>query len=98
MYSNPTVAAEEIFAYLSLRDQTLAQAEECLTESALQRAVMANEFALTCLQRARSPYQAQCLEEPDAQRERQRCNTVFLRLQKLKARLASRSREPAMAA
>ena len=60
--------------------------------------MMANEFAATCLQRARAPYQAQCLEESDARRERQRCAAVSVRLGKLKARLSVDSRQPAMAA
>lgn len=98
MNPDPTAATQEIFAYLAVRDQALVQAEENLSEETMQRATMANEFATSCLQRPRTPYQAQCLEESDARRERQRCATVATRLAQLQARMSERSHEPALAA
>lgn len=83
-------AADEINAYLGVRDLLLGEAEEATTDSTLHRAWMANEFAEKCLRPARSPYQAQCLPEGDAVRERQRCKTVKMRIAELRARSGDR--------
>jgi len=87
-------AASEINAYLGIRDLLLAEAEETTTESNLHRAWMANEVAEKCLQPSRSPYQAQCLPESDAARERQRCQRVKIRIAELRAQIGSRHFAP----
>ena len=89
MNPNPSSATEEIYAYLALRDRALTEAEEAMTPLAFQRATTANDFAINCLRPARSPYQAQSLPEPEAVRERQRCQTVKMRIAKLRARAAA---------
>src|SRR5438309_11551009 len=83
-------AADEIHAYLGIRDLTLAQAAEAPNEANLHRAWMANEFAEKCLRPARSPYQAQSLPEAEAARERQRCKAVKVRIAELRARVGTR--------
>ncbi len=55
-----TQATAEISAYI-----------EISSEAMLTRVETANAFVLTCLKAARSPYQAQCLKEADAARERE---------------------------
>ncbi len=98
MQPNPTSATNEIQAYLALRDQALAHAEETMTEVALQRAMMANDFAINCLEPARAPYEAQCLPEVEAKRERQHCETVKIRIANLRMRVAAPRQQDLVAA
>src|SRR5438045_9151879 len=74
----------EINAYIAIRDQLLAEAEEVQTKSKLSSAALANDFVLGCVQPVRSPYEAQCLPETDAVRERKRCEAVRDRLAQLR--------------
>ncbi|PYL54766.1 MAG: hypothetical protein DMF29_05685 [Verrucomicrobia bacterium] len=74
----------EINAYIAIRDQLLAEAEEIGTASKLASTILANDFVLGCLQPARSPYEAQSLAETDAIRERQRCEIVRSRIAQLR--------------
>ncbi|HME88727.1 MAG TPA: hypothetical protein VKE30_05900 [Chthoniobacterales bacterium] len=78
----------EINAYIAIRDQLLAEAEEQCTSAKLASATLANDFVEGCLQPARSPYEAQCLPETDASRERKRCETVRDRIAQLRASAA----------
>jgi hypothetical protein len=77
-------AVEEINAYIAVRDGLLVEAEEITTRAALDRVTIANEFVETCLRPARSPYEAQCLVETDAIRERKRCAAVKVRIAELR--------------
>jgi hypothetical protein len=74
----------EINAYIAIRDQLLAEAEEIRTASKLASTGLANDFVLGCLQPARSPYEAQFLPETDAVRERTRCEAVRNRIAQLR--------------
>jgi hypothetical protein len=85
-------AVLEIRAYLSARNLLLREAEENTTEANLRRATSANEFAEECLRPARVPYQDQALSDAEADRERQHCKAVKMRLAELRARLAIRRR------
>ena len=76
-------AVAEINAYIAIRDSLLVDAEEFTTRVRLDRVRVANEFVETCLRPARSPYQAQCLVETDATRERERCAAVKVRIAEL---------------
>ena len=82
--SGSTQAVEEINAYIAVRDVLLVEAEEVTTPARLDRLTIANEFVETCLRPARPPYQAQCLTETDAIRERKRCAAVKVRIAKLR--------------
>jgi hypothetical protein len=77
----------EINAYIAIRDQLLAEAEELRTATKLASTALANDFVLGCLQPARSPYQAQCLPEDDAIRERKRCEAIRDRIAQLREAL-----------
>ena len=85
-------ASVEIHSFLAARDLLLRQAEANPTGSNLRRACAANEFADSCLRPARSPYQAQALPEPEAARERLRCNAARVRLVHLRTRAGLRRR------
>ena len=74
----------EINAYISIRDQLLAEAEELRTAAKLASTRLANDFVLGCLQPMRSPYEAQCLPETDAVRERKHCEAVRDRIVQLR--------------
>ncbi len=76
-------AVEEIAAYIAIRDGLLAEAEKAATCESLRRLSTANDFVETCLQPARSPYEAQSLPEVDAAYERKRCETVKVRIAQL---------------
>lgn len=78
-------ALDEITAYIAIRDNLLAEAEESPTTSTLHRAGIANDVVETFLKPARPPYEAQHLPETDAVRERQRCETVKARIRDLGA-------------
>jgi hypothetical protein len=73
----------EINAYIGIRDQLLAQAEELHTSAKIASAVLANDFVESCLKQGRSPYHAQCLPETDADRERKRCAAARERIAQL---------------
>jgi hypothetical protein len=73
----------EINAYIAVRDQLLAEAERLHTSAKIASAVLANDFVEGCLQPARSPYDAECLPETDADRERKRCAAVRERITQL---------------
>lgn len=78
-------AVEEINAYIAIRDNLLAEAEELRTRAKIDSLCVANDYVATCLRPARSPYEAQCLPAADAARERQRCEAVKFRIAKLRA-------------
>jgi hypothetical protein len=77
-------AVEGINAYIAVRDALLVEAEEVTTRARLDRLTIANEFVETCLRPARSPYEAQCLAEKDAIRERKRCTSVKFSIAELR--------------
>lgn len=74
----------EINAYIAIRDDLLAEAEELHTSAKLAATEVANEFVFGCLKPARSPYEDQCLAEADAIRERERCELVRDRIEQLR--------------
>jgi hypothetical protein len=78
-------ALDEITAYIAIRDNLLAEAEEGPTTSTLHRAGIANDVVEIFLKPARPPYEAQYLAEADAARERKRCETVKARIRDLGA-------------
>jgi hypothetical protein len=75
----------EINAYIVIRDQLLAEAEELHSSAKLASTALANDFVEGCLKPARTPYEAQCLPESDAMRERKRCEAVRERIAKLRS-------------
>jgi hypothetical protein len=79
-------ATEEIAAYIIIRDGLLADAERRPTSESLRCAAIANDFVESCLEPARSPYEAQFLPQLDAASERQRCENVKLRIAELSAK------------
>ncbi|MGI9114010.1 MAG: hypothetical protein DLM52_06680 [Chthoniobacterales bacterium] len=80
-------ARDEIYTYIAIRDLLLSDAEVTTTAESLRRAATANEFVETCLQPARTPYEAQYLGEIDAASERERCRESRQRLQALRVKL-----------
>ena len=74
----------EINAYIAIRDQLLAEAEEVHTSAKLASTTLANDFVEGCLKPARAPYEAQSLPESDAVRERERCEAVRSRIAQLR--------------
>ena len=74
----------EINAYIAIRDQLLDEAETQRTSEKLASTALANDFVEGCLKPARAPYEAQCLPETDAIRERERCEIVRSRIQQLR--------------
>jgi len=74
----------EINAYIAIRDQLLAEAEKLHSSAKIASTALANDFVEGCLQPARPPYEAQCLPEADAARERQRCERVRERIAQLR--------------
>jgi hypothetical protein len=81
-------ASDEIDAYIAVRDSFLAEVEKMPTVNNLNRAVAANDLVASCLQPARSPYQAQSLSEAQAIVERKHCETAKVRLAALRAQLS----------
>ena len=77
-------AVAEINAYIAIRDQLLEEAEKMHTTVELASAALVNDFVESCLKPARSPYEAQCLPEKDAIRERKRCEAVRIRIAELR--------------
>lgn len=74
----------EINAYIAIRDQLLAEAEKLHSTAKITSTALANDFVEGCLKPARSPYEAQCLPEEDAIRERKRCESVRARIAQLR--------------
>lgn len=83
--SLPIYAAEEINAYIAIRDQLLSEAEKTPSGSKFDSVIIANDFVAGCLKPARSPYEVQCLPEATAQQERKRCAAVSDRVAVLRA-------------
>ncbi len=81
-------ATAEISAYIAIRDDLFAEAEQLRTAAKLDSAIAANEFVAQCVRPARSPYQAQSLPAQDAARERQRCEFVSGRIAQLRRLMA----------
>jgi hypothetical protein len=91
--ANPATSqhvVDEINAYIAIRDELLAEAEQIMTRAKIDSVTVANDFVATCLKPARPPYQAQCLPETDAVRERRRCETVKARIRELMALVAAK--------
>lgn len=86
-YDASQYASDEIKAYIAVRDGLLEETKELLTPAKLDRLALANEFVESCLRPARRPYQAQCLQETDAARERKRCEAVKIRIDQLRRQL-----------
>jgi len=82
--ASPSVSAE-IYGYIAARDLSLADAERNVTDLTLTRAFLANELVESCLQTARSAYQAQYLAETEAATERTRCEAVKRRIGQLRS-------------
>ena len=80
----------EINAFIAIRDELLVEAEEAQTESKLHSLIVANNFVESCLTPARSPYDVQFLPEPDAKRERKRCEQIKRRVENLRNQLEVR--------
>lgn len=78
----------EINAYIAIRDQLLDEAEKFHSSTKLASTALANDFVEGCLKPARAPYESQCLPEPDAARERQRCEAVRARIEELRGSAA----------
>jgi hypothetical protein len=81
----PIWAISEIRAFIAIRDNLLAEAEKSRAKAKLDSVGVANEFVNSCLKPARPPYQTQCLPEPEAVRERKRCEAVRTRIAELRA-------------
>ena len=75
----------EINAYIAIRDQLLDEAEKFHSSTKLASTALANDFVEGCLKPSRAPYETQCLPEPDAVRERQRCESVRARIEQLRS-------------
>jgi hypothetical protein len=88
---NSKYAIGEIKAYIAIRDELLTEAEQQKSSSKLEGLTIANDFVESCLQHARSPYQAQFLPEADAIHERKKCRAVRLRVADLREHIEHRS-------
>src|SRR5438270_13913808 len=90
--STPTISSAfgsvysvaEINAYIAIRDQLLGEAEQLHSSTKIASAALANDFVEGCLKPARSPYEAQCLPESDATRQRKRCESVRSKIAQLR--------------
>jgi len=78
-------AIAEINAYIAIRDELLAEAEQLKTHAKLDTVMVANDFIQGCLKPACAPYESQCLPKADAMRERTRCEMVRQRIAGLRA-------------
>lgn len=76
-------AIAEINAYIAIRDDLLAEAEQIRTRAKIDSLAVANDFVEKCLKPARPPYEKQCLSEAEAVRERTRCEAVKSRIAEL---------------
>jgi hypothetical protein len=79
----------EINAYIAIRDQLLAEAEELHSSAKLASTALANDFVEGCLKPVRNPYEGQSLPESDALRERKRCGAVRDRIAQLRTTIVS---------
>ena len=79
-WTTPLSVIAEIKAYIAIRDELLAEAEQLKTRAKLDSAAVANDCVQSYLKPVRPPYQWQCLAEPDAVRERKRCDAVRTRI------------------
>lgn len=86
--ASPLYANEEINAYIAIRDELLAEAEETRSRTKLESLGVANEFVARCLKPARGPYQLQSLPASQAKAERQRCDVVRERIAVLRGQPA----------
>ena len=84
-------AAAEINAYIAIRDDLLAEAEQIRTRAKIDSLTVANDFVEKCLKPARPPYEKQCLPQAEAVRERKRCEAVKGRISELYAQTDARS-------
>ncbi|HXX41877.1 MAG TPA: hypothetical protein VEI58_06395 [Chthoniobacterales bacterium] len=84
-YTQPAFATAEIYAYIAIRDELLAEAEELKTRAKIDGLMVANDFVSGCLKPVHPPYQAQSLSEMEAARERKRCDSVRDRIEQLRA-------------
>ncbi|HEY0369010.1 MAG TPA: hypothetical protein VGC85_05395 [Chthoniobacterales bacterium] len=84
-------AIAEINAYIAIRDQLFAEAEELRTSAKLDSVTVANDFVANAVRPVRSPYDAQSLRAQDAAREMSRCEFVRGRIAQLRmlARVAA---------
>ena len=80
----------EINAFIAIRDELLAEAEEAKSASKLDSLIVANNFVETCLTPARSPYDMQFLPESAAENERKRCEQIKRRVADLRDQLEVR--------
>jgi hypothetical protein len=87
---------DEINAYVAIRDSQLVEVEQHTTLQNLKRAELTNTFVESCLNSARSPYEAQNFPEASARFERKRCEVIKNRIAELRAAIASKA--PAQAA
>jgi hypothetical protein len=87
--STETIA--EINAYIAIRDDLLAEAEQIRTRAKIDSLVVANDFVEKCLKPARPPYEGQCLPPGEAIRERKRCEVVKGRIAELYSQTDARS-------
>jgi hypothetical protein len=78
-------AIAEINAYIAIRDELFVEAKRLRTRAKLDSVTIANDFVQSSLKPARVPYEAQCLPEPDAARERKRCEAVRNQVAELRA-------------
>ena len=78
----------EINAYIAIRDQLLDEAEKLHSTTKLASTALANDFVEGCLKPGRTPYEAQCLPESDAVRERKRCEAIRARISELRDSVA----------
>ena len=81
-------ARDEINAFIAIRNILLAEAEKSPTSKAVESAAIANDLVEDCLQNPRSPYDAQCLLQADAARERRVCREAKQRIAQLRATVA----------
>lgn len=77
-------ATAEINAYIAIRDELFAEAEQLRTAAKLASLTVANDVVEGYLRPARAPYEAQSLSENDAARERKRCEFVRGRIAQLR--------------
>lgn len=84
-------AIAEINAYIAIRDDLLAEAEQIRTRAKIDSLVVANDFVEKCLKPARPPYEGQCLPQTEAVRERKRCDAVKDRIAELYSQTKSGS-------
>jgi len=81
-------AAEEINAYIAIRDGLMEEAEKSPTPAKLDSVAIANDCVTICVRPGFSPYGAQSLPEADALHERRRCEGYRRRIAELRALLA----------